>query len=169
MLTASDPFPGRPQLEQKLMKGAAGMVCAGVMLACALISSNMGTRWDAWALGPQAYATLQQGGCTSGIRTQTHCLLVRGSGRRQKNCMFVCCALLAAAYECWAAEPPLMPQPRLKNPAQILAPTRPRYTTSEGLWINPDLVGKWSHFPALPFLTQAQTSITQAQTSIIQA
>jgi len=92
------------------MKGAAGMVCAGVMLACALISSNMGTRWDAWASGPQAYATLQQGGCTPGIRTQTHCLLARGSGRHQKNCIFVCCVPLAAAYECWAAELQLMPQ-----------------------------------------------------------
>ena len=35
--------------------------------------------------------------------------------------------------------------------------------------MNPDLVGKWSHFTALPFLTQAQTSIIQAQTSITQA
>jgi len=87
------------------------MVCAGVMLACALISSNLGTRWDAWASGPQAYTTLQQGGCTSGIQTQTHCLLARGSGRRHKNCMFVCCAPLAAAYECWTAELHLMPQP----------------------------------------------------------
>jgi len=87
------------------------MVCAGVMLACALISSNLGTRWDAWALGPHAYATLQQGGCTSAIQTQTHCFLARGSGRRQKNCMFVCYAPLAAAYECWAAELHLMPQP----------------------------------------------------------
>ena len=32
--------------------------------------------------------------------------------------------------------------------------------------MNPDLVGKWSHSPALPFLPQAQTSITQAQTSM---
>jgi len=146
------------------------MVCAGVMLACALISSNLGTRWDAWASGPHVYATLQQGGCTSGIRTQTHCLLARGSGRRQKNCMFVFCGPLAAAYECWSAELHLMPHHlRLKNPAQILVPTRPRCTTSEGLWLNPDLVGKWSHSPALPFLPQAQTSITQAQTSITQA
>jgi len=87
------------------------MVCAGVMLACALICSNLGTRWDAWASGPQVYATLQQGACTSGFQTQTHCLLARGSGRRQKNCMFVCCAPLAVAYECWAAELHLMPQP----------------------------------------------------------
>jgi len=89
------------------MKGAAGMVCAGVMLACVLISSNMGTRWDAWASGPHAYAMLLQGGCkriSLLVQTQTHCLLVGGSGRRRKNCMFVCCAPLAAAYECrWAA------------------------------------------------------------------
>jgi len=141
------------------------MVCAGVMVTCALISSNMGTRRDAWASGPQAYATLQQNGCTSGVRTQTHCLLARGSGRRQKNRMFVCCAPLAAAYKCWAAELQLMLRsPAVENPAQIpgLVPTRPRCTTSEGLWLNPDLVGKWSYFPALPFLTQAQTSTTQA-------
>jgi len=37
------------------------------------------------------------------------------------------------------------------------------------LWLNPDLVGKWPHSPALPFLPQAQTSITEAQTSITQA
>jgi len=46
------------------------MVCAGVMLACALICSNLGTRWDAWASGPQVYATLQQGACTSGFQTR---------------------------------------------------------------------------------------------------
>jgi len=106
----------------------------------------------------------------TGIRTKTHCLLARGSGRRQKNCMLVCFAPLAAAYECWATQLYLMPQPpALKNPAQILVPTRQRCTTSEGLWLNPDLVGKWSHSPALPFLSQAQTSITQAQTSIVPA
>ena len=39
-------------------------------------------------------------------------------------------------------------------------PTRLRFTTSEGPWFNPDLVGKWSHSPAkaLPFLPQAQTN-----------
>ena len=48
----------------------------------------------------------------------------------------------------------------LKNPVQILAPTRPRCTTSEGPWLNPDLTGKWSHSPgkALTFLPEAQTN-----------
>jgi len=51
-----------------------------------------------------------------------------------------------------------------QNPAQILVPTRPRCTTSEGPWLNPDLVGKWSHSPAkaLPFLTQAQPNPAKA-------
>jgi len=35
-----------------------------------------------------------------------------------------------------------------QNPAHILVPTRPRCTISEGPWLNPDLVGKWSHSPA---------------------
>ena len=41
-----------------------------------------------------------------------------------------------------------------QNPAQILVPTRPRCTTSEGPWLNPALVGKWFHSPTktLPFL-----------------
>jgi len=47
-----------------------------------------------------------------------------------------------------------------QNPAQILVPTNSRCTTSEGPWLNPDLVGKWSYSPAkaLPFLPQAQTN-----------
>lgn len=35
-----------------------------------------------------------------------------------------------------------------KNPAKIPVPTKPGCTPSEGHWLNPDLVGKWSHFPA---------------------
>ena len=60
-----------------------------------------------------------------------------------------------------------------QNPAQILVPTRPRFTTSEGPWLNPDLVGKWSPSPvkALPFHTQAQQNpakaLPQAQTNTI--
>jgi len=63
-----------------------------------------------------------------------------------------------------------------QNPAQILAPTRPRCTTSEGPWLNQDLVGKWSHSPAkaLPFHTQAQPNpakpipfLPQTQTNTI--
>ena len=61
-------------------------------------------------------------------------------------------------------------------PAQILVPTRPRCTTSEGPWFNPDLVDKWSPSPvkALPFHTQVQTNpvktipfLPQAQTNTI--
>jgi len=87
------------------------MTCAGVMLACALIGCNMVTRWDASASGLQAYPTLQQGGHTSGIRTHTHCLHVRGSGRRQKSSMFDCCDPPDAACECWTADLQLMSQP----------------------------------------------------------
>ena len=47
-----------------------------------------------------------------------------------------------------------------QNPVQILMPTNP----SEGSWVNPDLVVKWSHSPAkaLPFLTQAQPNPAKA-------
>jgi len=72
-----------------------------------------------------------------------------------------CCALPVTACESWPVELHLMPKPPVvQNPDQILVPTRPRYTTSEGPWLNPDLVGKWSHSPAkaLPFLPQAQTN-----------
>ena len=60
--------------------------------------------------------------------------------------------------------------------AQILVPRRPRCTTSEGPWFNPDLVGKWSPSPAkaLPVHTQAQPKpakaipfLPQAQTNTI--
>jgi len=63
-----------------------------------------------------------------------------------------------------------------QNPAQILVATRPSCTASEGPWLNPDLVGKWSPPPAkaLPFYTQAQTNpakaipfLPQAQTNTI--
>jgi len=47
---------------------------------------------------------------------------------------------------------------RSQNPAQILVPTRPRCTTGKGHWLTPDLVGKWSHSPALPFPQHAQTN-----------
>jgi len=59
-----------------------------------------------------------------------------------------------------------------QNPVQILMPTNP----SEGSWVNPDLVVKWSHSPAktLPFLTQDQPNpakalpfLPQAQTNTI--
>ena len=61
-------------------------------------------------------------------------------------------------------------------PVQILVPTRPRCTTSEGPWLNPDLVGKWSPSPAkaLPSHTKAQPNpaktipfLPQAQTNTI--
>jgi len=61
-------------------------------------------------------------------------------------------------------------------PAQILVPTRPRCTTSEKPWFNPDLDGKCSPSPAktLPFHTQAQSKpakaipfLPQAQTNTI--
>ena len=47
-----------------------------------------------------------------------------------------------------------------QNLTQILVSTRLRCTTSEGPWLNPDLVGKWSPSPAkaLPFLTQDQAN-----------
>ena len=71
----------------------------------------MVTRWDAWPLGPHACPIFQQKNCTSGIRAHAHRLHARSSGRRWKNSMFDCCALPAAACECWPAEPQLMPQP----------------------------------------------------------
>jgi len=49
-------------------------------------------------------------------------------------------------------------RPSSQNPDQILVPTRPRCTTGEGLWLNRDLVGKWSYSPTLPFLQHAQTN-----------
>ena len=135
------------------------MTCAGVMLACALLGSSMVTSWDAWPRGLHACPIFQQKTCTSGIQAHAHRLHARGSGRRWTNSMFDCCALPAAACECWPAEPQLMPQPPVvakscSNPRAH----KQRCTTSEGLWLNLDLVGKWSHYPALPFLPQAQTS-----------
>jgi len=57
-----------------------------------------------------------------------------------------------------------------QNPVQILVPTRQRCTTSEGPWLNPDLVGKWSHSPAqAPFLTQAQPNPAKALPFLPQA
>jgi len=63
-----------------------------------------------------------------------------------------------------------------QNPAQILVPTRQRCTTSEGPWLYPDLVGKWSPSldKALPFHTQAKPNpaetipfLPQTQTNTI--
>jgi len=62
-----------------------------------------------------------------------------------------CGALTALTCAHCPLEPHLIPQSRSQNPTQILVPTRPRRTTGEGHWLNPDLVGKWSHSPALPF------------------
>jgi len=82
------------------------MTCAGVMLACALLGSSTVTRWAAWPRGPHACPIFQQKTCTLGTRTHAHRLHARCSAR-----MFDCCALPAAACECWPAEPHLMPQP----------------------------------------------------------
>ena len=82
------------------------MTCAGVMLACALLGSSKVTRWAAWPRGPHACPIFQQKTCTLGTRTHAHRLHARCSAR-----MFDCCALPAAACECWPAEPHLMPQP----------------------------------------------------------
>jgi len=37
-------------------------------------------------------------------------------------------------------------------------PTKPRCTVSEGYWLNPGIVGRWSHFLAKPFLVQSRTN-----------
>ena len=58
----------------------------------------------------------------------------------------------------------LIPQsPASQNPAQILVPTRPRCTTGEGHWFNPDLVSKWSHSPGLPFPQHADELLSDPQ------
>ena len=57
-----------------------------------------------------------------------------------------------------------------QNPAHILVPTRPRCTTSEGPWLNPDLVGKWSHSPAkaLSFLQKPSQNPSFPSTSPVE-
>ena len=92
------------------------------------------------------------------------------------QCTLDLCTLPAVTCECWLLSRNSRPTHLWSQiPAQILVPTRPS-TTSEGPWLNPDLVGKWSHSPAkaLPFLTQAQSTpvkpipfLPQAQTTTI--
>ena len=97
------------------------MLHAGVILACALISSTISTRWDARAPGPHAYATLELDFFISRSRIPTPCLhahgRMQGGVRLHKSRVSACCALPAAAYECWAAALHLCPQKAISQTA----------------------------------------------------
>jgi len=64
------------------MKGAAGMVCAGVILACALISSNMGTRWDASTLHLRRPSPILEARAETDERSCRHGVCWRDTGMR---------------------------------------------------------------------------------------
>ena len=68
-----------------------------------------------------------------------------------------CGALTALACAHCPLEPHLIPQ----SPAVAKSCSNPRAHKAEvhyRRWLNPDLVGKWSHSPALPFPQHAQTN-----------
>jgi len=80
---------------------------------------------------------------------------------------------LEESRPCWQVVPlpsPAVPSTRpdehLSDPESFChSPSLPNprahkdeVTTGEGHWLNPDLVGKWSHSPALPFPQHAQTN-----------
>jgi len=147
---AFDPFFPMAMAERMRSTTTAGDTGrAGVTLACALICLIMCSRWDACVPGLHAHAALSYES-----RIHTNCPQLCCDASRQTSSMPPCCfcpplhanaclpqCSYARGNHCSSYWQP-------KNPAQILVLTKPGCTICEGHWLNPDLVGTWSHFPA---------------------
>jgi len=80
----------------------------------------------------------------------------RGGASHQKSRMLSYSALLAAAYV-WPPASLHLTSWQLVLVGKSCSNPR-AHTASEGHWLNPDLVGRWSHFSAKPFLIQSRTN-----------